>query len=145
MLDTTRIIWEKLGLDPSRLGAGRVYRFSALGTPLVAGATSNPVTIRWRKTGVLWGMSGQPQSGALVDYAGLEFRFQYQGQEELITDGDNGTYAPMLAMFSPQTPIWVLNPPRLVHEGNNVSVYFRNTTAATTIVPTLLLHQVELR
>lgn len=143
MIDNAKLIWEKLGVDPSNLGAVRPYKFNQSGLSLLAGQESVPQSIRFRKDGVLFALSGCPDTGAVADYAGLSFRLQFQGQEEFITNGDVGAYAPMLAFFSPTTPLYPFPRPRLLREGTDMTVYFRNGTLAS-LVPSLVVHTIEL-
>lgn len=137
-------IAQRLGIDPSRLGAVREYVFPELGAALAAAATSEPRTVRFRTDGILLAMRGCPDTGDVADYAGLELRLQFSGQEELVTDGDFGAFLPFICMVSPFQPAFDLDMPRKVYTGQDVTVYYRNRTAGP-ILPTWALHLVELR
>jgi hypothetical protein len=123
-------VLQKWGIKPADLGAERIYRHEALNAPIAAtGGLGSPSPIRFRTDCILWGLSVSPDTGALSDYAGMELRMQFQGQEELITDGDAGQYIPFIQLSTPYAPRFELKPPRLCETGTDVSFLYLNLTA----------------
>ena len=109
-----------------RVGSTKVYR-----TPAVAAFTgiSSPSNIRFREPGTVIACYGQSSLGTVAEFAQMEVRVQIGGQEDIVTDGQSGTFAPMLALFGPNLnwfPLW-----RRAIPGIDWTVTYNNNSLAT--------------
>jgi hypothetical protein len=96
-------LFQRAIAQQGRIGATRIYRVPS--ESVAAGADGRAISTIFRRAGVVCGLYAQPSTGALADYAGLELRVQFGGSEDLITDGQSGTFAPLLALVG-QTQNW---------------------------------------
>lgn len=118
-----------------RVGATKIYMTPGLSAAIaaVAGTQGGPVNIRFREPGTVIALYGQEQAGTTAKFATTEVRIQIGGQEDLITDGQSGTFAPMLALFGPNLnwfPLW-----RRAVPGVDWTFTYRNQSGASTAIP----------
>lgn len=118
-----------------RVGATKMYVAPALSAAIaaVAGTISTPVNIRFREPGTVIAMYGQEQAGTVAKFATTEVRVQIGGQEDLITTGQAGTFAPMLALFGPNLNWWPLW--RRATPGTDWTITYRNQSGSDTAIP----------
>jgi hypothetical protein len=129
----------------ARKGANRIYRIPPLQAALpvapLAGSTSNPISIRFRRPGIVLAIYGQVASGLDADAATTEMRLQVAGTRDLITDGDSGQFAPFLALFG-KTQNWF--PLELAaKQGTDWTFTYKNTSTLVTTLPSLILSVLE--
>lgn len=124
-------------------GANRIYRVPPLAAALtVATSPSVPLTIRFRRPGIILAMFGQVQSAVDADAAATEVRVQLGGTRDLITDGDSGTFAPFFALFGPNRNWWPLDVPAI--EGQDLTITYREVTGGpATVIPSILFAVLE--
>lgn len=118
-----------------RVGATKIYTAPPLAAAIaaVAGTTSAPVTIRFREPGTVIALYGQEQAGTAPKFATTEVRVQIGGSEDLWTDGEVGTFVPMLALFGGSLnwfPLW-----RRAQPGVDWLITYRNQSGAATAIP----------
>jgi hypothetical protein len=124
-----------------RVGATKIYIFPALAAPVpIAGSGNNisaPTNIRFREPGTVIALYGQELTGTVAKFAQTAVRIQVGGQEDLITDGQAGQFAPMLGLFGPNLnwfPLW-----RRAIPGVDWTVTYRNDDTIATASPTTML------
>lgn len=126
-----------------RVGATRVYIAPELPAAIAVGAPtqdSQPVNIRFREPGTLIACYGQAvatvggvDAADATAFAQTRVRIQVGGQDDLVTDGQTGRFAPMLALFGGPNnwfPIW-----RKATPGVDWTFTYRNTSTTRTVVP----------
>lgn len=101
---------------------------------VVAGSDSITVPILFPAKGIVLAMYGQTVSSTptanAVDFAGVRFRLQVGGTEDLVLDGRGGpSFMPMLASFGGVANWMPLL--RTVEPGVNWQITFRNRSAVT--------------
>lgn len=109
-----------------RVGATKLYNVPALAAPIAAtaGLIAAAAPLQFREPGTVIAMYGQEISGTAAKFAQTSVRVQIGGQEDLFTDGNVGTFVPMLALFGPNLnwfPLW-----RRAIPGVNWVVSFQN-------------------
>jgi hypothetical protein len=122
-----------------RVGATKIYRAPALAAAIAAvvGTVSNPINIRFREPGTVIALYGQEQAGTAPKFATTEVRIQVGGSEDIFTDGETGTFVPMLALFGGAQnwfPMW-----RRAEPGVDWLISYRNQDGGNTAIPSLLL------
>lgn len=120
-----------------RVGATKIYTAPALPAAIaaVAGTTSNPVNIRFREPGTVIALYGQEQAGTAPKFATTEVRVQVGGTEDLWTDGEVGTFVPLLALFGGALNWWPMW--RRATPGVDWLITWRNQSGAATATPFL--------
>lgn len=118
-----------------RVGATKIYTAPALAAAIAAGASveSVPVTIRFREPGTVIALYGQEVAGTAAKFATTDIRVQIGGTEDLFTDGQQGTFVPMLGLFGGALnwfPLW-----RRALPGVDWVFTFRNRDAGATATP----------
>lgn len=120
-----------------RVGSTKIYVFPALAGTLAGGGTiSAPSNIRFREPGTVIALYGQELAGTVAAFAATAIRIQVGGQEDLFTDGNSGTFIPMLAAFGPTVnwfPLW-----RRAIPGVDWTITFQNN-AGSAITPSAML------
>lgn len=121
----------------ARIGATRILTVS-LPAPIaaVAGTTAQATPLNFQEEGIIIGMSGQEQTATAAKYAKTELRLQI-GAEDVISDGQGGSFAPFMLLFPPGQPYFSLL--RKVQVGVPWTFTFRNQDAAATAIPTVTL------
>lgn len=125
-----------------RLGATRIVRVPALAAPIAVATSStqptisNAISVQWRENGTVIAAYGQERTGTVPKYATTEARIQISGSEDLISDGQSGTYMPFLAMFGPNVNWFPFT--RRVSTGIIWTVTYRNTDTAAVCNPDLI-------
>jgi hypothetical protein len=122
-----------------RVGATRVYKWDETGT-IAAGAVAQPPAVRFRKTGLVIGVYGCALDGLFPSQAGMAAKITIGGSEELFTNGQSGQFISFLTLFGFSQNWFPVN--RLVYDGNDWTVQFRNRTAGP-IEPELCLAVIE--
>lgn len=125
-----------------RVGATKGIIAPALSAPVAAAGAGGPglggpSQIRFLEDGVVVAMYGQEQAGTVASFASTEVQVKIGGSENLFTDGQAGTFAPLLALFGPNLNWWPLW--RRVDNGDIWTVNWRNQNVAATAIPTLML------
>lgn len=122
-----------------RIGATRLVKVPDLAAPLAAplGSLAQAPQLTWRNTGTVIALYGQEVTGTLAKFAGTDVRLQLTGDEDLITNGSAGDFAPLLALVGPNTNWFPIT--RRVQQGDNWTVTYRQSDpAATTSFPSIL-------
>ena len=125
-----------------RLCATRIVRVPALGAALAAAASatvptiSNAIPVQWRENGTVIAAYGQERTGTVPKFATTEARIQISGSEDLISDGQSGTYMPFLAMFGPNVNWFPFT--RRVSTGIIWTITYRNTDTGAVCNPDLI-------
>jgi hypothetical protein len=118
-----------------RVGATRIYAAPALGAVIAAGsgviATAQPIT--FREPGTVLAAYGQELTGTPAKFASTAVRVQIGGTEDLFTDGQAGTFVPMLALFG-TTQNW-FPIMRRAQPGVDWTVSYQNNDAGGTASP----------
>lgn len=122
-----------------RAGATKIYRAPRLAAAIAAGpnSLSPPVNIRFREPGIVIACYGQELAGTVAAFASTEVRIQIGGQDDLITDGQSGEFAPMLALFGPNLNWFPLT--RRAIPGVDWTITYRNENAGGTATPSFML------
>ncbi len=94
-----------------RVGATRIVRAPALSAAMaaVAGQENSPAPIIFREACTVIAMYGQELAATAAQYASTELRVRIGGTEDLFTDGTNGAFVPLLALFGGSQnwfPLW---------------------------------------
>jgi hypothetical protein len=109
-----------------RVGATRLYRVpdlsAALGAPL--GTIASAPLLTFRDPGTVIALYAQERLGTPAMFAGIDVRLQFNGDEDLTTNGQSGDFAPMLALVGFNTNWFPLN--RHVVRGENWALSYRN-------------------
>ena len=109
-----------------RLGATRIVKIPDLPVPLAApvGSLAQAPLLTWRDPGTVIALYGQERSGTVAKFAATDVRLQFSGDEDLITNGSSGDFAPLLALVGPNTNWFPLI--RRVARGDVWTVTWRN-------------------
>lgn len=109
-----------------RVGASRIYRVPDLSAPLAAplGSIASAPILTFRDPGTVIALYGQERLGTPAMYAGIDLRVQFNGDEDLITNGQSGDFAPLLGLVGFNTNWFPLT--RHVVRGETWSISYRN-------------------
>lgn len=121
-----------------RIGATTIYKAPELAAAIagVAGTVAGPQNIRFREPGTVIAMYGQEALGTSLSFATTEVRIQIGGNEDVFTDGQAGTFVPLLALFGGSQNWFPLL--RRAVPGVDWSISYRNQSAVAK-TPQLML------
>jgi hypothetical protein len=123
-----------------RLGATRVVKVPDLPAPIPAttGSLAQAPLLTWRDPGTVISLYAQELSGLLPKFAQTDVRLQFSGDEDLITNGSAGDFAPLLALVGPNTNWFPIT--RRVKRGDVWTVTYRNSdpSGISTAYPSML-------
>lgn len=133
---------EMLAARGWRLGATRTYRPTPLSAALAAGGTSSPITVTFRRNGIVTAMYGQVLGATAADMTAAAVRVTLSGQEELFTDGENGTFLPFYMAFGQVQNWYPLS--RYVYVGQQWTVTYRSEdSGGSAITPSVAFSMIE--
>lgn len=108
-----------------RLGATKIVTTPALSAPIpgVVGSTQQAPLITWRDPGWAIALYAQTRAGTAPSFAQTDIRVQFPGDEDLITNGTAGDFAPMLSLVGPNVNWFPMI--RRVERGDNWTITYK--------------------
>jgi hypothetical protein len=123
-----------------RIGATRLIKVPdlAAAVPISAGTgtLAQAPSLTWRDRGTVIAMYGQELAGTVAKFASTAFRLVLTGDVDLVSNGNGGDFAPLLAVFGPNVNWFPMT--RRVDRGDNWAVTWRNQDAGATATPTMM-------
>lgn len=117
-----------------RIGATRIVQTPDV-PAIAASSLAQPQTVNWRNDGIVIAMYGAELAGTPASFASTRVRVQIGGSDDLITDGQSGTYASFLSLFGAAQNWFPLL--RKVQQGVQWIVTYQNLNAGGTATPSL--------
>lgn len=122
-----------------RIGATRLVNVPALsaavGISVGTGTLSQAPLLTWRDPGTVIAAYGQELTGTTAKMASTAARIQFMGDEDFITNGNAGDFAPFLGLFGPNVNWFPMT--RRVKRGDNWTITYRNQDAAAVANPAM--------
>ena len=117
-----------------RIGATRIMAVPALpaSVPISSPGVTAPL-LTFRDSGTVIALYAQELSGAIAKFASTGLRLQFPGDEDFVSNGQAGTFAPLLALVGPNTNWFPMT--RRVRRGDNWTVSYNNNDAAAVADP----------
>ncbi|MDB4884469.1 MAG: hypothetical protein JWL95_3235 [Gemmatimonadetes bacterium] len=121
-----------------QVGATQIVIVPALSAPIPAGAgvLRQPPQLSWPDPGTIIAMYGQVRKGDSPAYAQMDVRLQFPGDRDFITNGNAGDFAPMLALFGPNTNWFSML--KRVKRADNWQLTYRNQDTVNPAFPSVL-------
>src|SRR4051794_24573941 len=100
------IAWAQQQLSQyGRIGATRLIKVPDLAAAIAIGAGTGTVvqapSLVWRDAGTVIALYGQERVGSVAKFALTEFRLVMTGDVDLVSNGNGGDFAPLLAVVGP--------------------------------------------
>jgi hypothetical protein len=124
-----------------RIGCTRLIKFPdlAAAVAVAVGTTptdSAPPLLTWRDNGTVIGLYGQERAGTVAKFAATEFRLQFTGDVDFVSNGSAGVFAPLLSVVGPNVNWFAIT--RRVQRGDNWALTWRNFDTAAVANPAML-------
>lgn len=120
-----------------RIGATRLVAVPALAAPVPASSPSTQAPLlTWRDPGTVIALYAQELAGTPAKFASTALRLQFMGDEDFITNGSAGDFAPFLSLVGPNTNWFPMM--RRVRRGDNWTITYRNQDAGAVANPSVM-------
>ncbi len=121
-----------------RIGATRLIKVPDISTAIaaVAGTTVPAPPLNWRDNGTVIAMYAQERAGTVAKFALTEFRLVLTGDVDLVSNGNGGDFAPLLAVVGPNVNWFPMT--RRVSRGDIWATTWRSQDGAATAFPTMM-------
>lgn len=116
-----------------RIGATRILTVPALSAAVPISSTAQAPLLTFRDAGTVIALYAQELAGTPAKFASTALRLQFSGDEDFISNGSAGDFAPFLALVGPNTNWFPMT--RRVRRGDQWTITYRNDDAGATATP----------